>query len=101
MRFINKNDLIYIDLQRKQRSSSLIMKNKVIEIIRILGVGLNEIVFDFEIDDVQFNSIEWVPEDNSVRVHIFHDDFDYHFDFDGIDIDKQIKIYRKLSVFMN
>ena len=78
------------------------MKEKVIDLIQILGMGLNELVFDFEIDGVKFNSIEWVPEEDQILLHIFEDDeTDYHCDFEGIDIDKQIKVYKILSVLYN
>ena len=74
------------------------MKEKVIDLIQILGIGLNELVFDFEVDGVKFNSIEWVPEEDQVLLHIFEDEeIDWHCDFEGIDIDKQIKVYKLLS----
>lgn len=76
------------------------MKQKIINLIQILGVDINELVFDFEIDGVKFNSIEWIPEEDQVLLHIFEDDeTDLHFDFEGIDIDKQIKVYKILSKF--
>jgi len=78
------------------------MKEKVIDLIQDLGMGLNELVFDFEIDGVKFNSIEWVPEDDLVLLHIFEDEeTDWHCDFEGIDIDKQIKVYKIISKFVN
>ena len=78
------------------------MKEKVIDLIQILGMGLNELVFDFEIDGVKFNSIEWVPEEDQILLHIFEDDeTDYHCDFEGIDIDKQIKVYKTILTFLN
>lgn len=78
------------------------MKEKVIDLIQILGVGLNELVFDFEIDGVKFNSIEWVPEEDQILLHIFEDEeTDWHCDFEGIDIDKQIKVYKTILTFLN
>ena len=78
------------------------MKDKVSGLIRTLGQGLNELVFDFEIDGVKFNSIEWLPEEDKVLLHIFEDDeIDYHCDFEVIDIDKQIKVYKIVSAFLN
>jgi hypothetical protein len=78
------------------------MKEKIIDLIRILGIGFNELVFDFEIDGVKFNSIEWLPEENVVLLHIFEDDeTDMHCDFENIDIDKQIKVYKILTSFIN
>jgi len=76
------------------------MKEKVVDLIRILGIGLNELVFDFEIDGVKFNSIEWLPEEDVVLLHIFEDETDMHCDFENIDIDKQIKVYKLLSSFI-
>jgi hypothetical protein len=50
------------------------MKDKVSNLIKTLGLGLNELVFDFEIDGVKFNSIEWLPEEDKVLLHIFEDE---------------------------
>jgi hypothetical protein len=78
------------------------MKEKVIDLIQILGAGLNELVFDFEIDGVKFNSIEWVPEEDQILLHIFEDEeTDWHCDFECIDIDKQIKVYKTILTFLN
>lgn len=78
------------------------MKDKIVDLIRLLGIGFNELVFDFEIDGVKFNSIEWVPENDTVLLHIFEDDeTDIHCDFENLDIDKQIKVFKVLSTFMN
>lgn len=77
------------------------MKDKVVELIKILGVGYNELVFDFTIDGVDFNSIEWCPEEDVILLHIFDDDYDGFFDFEGIDIDKQIKLYKILLEILN
>lgn len=78
------------------------MKDKVIDLIRLLGTGFYELVFDFEIDGVKFNSIEWMPEDDIVLLHIFEDDeTDLSCNFENLDIDKQIKVYKLLSSFNN
>jgi len=78
------------------------MKDKVIDLIRLLGVGFNELVFEFEIDGVDFNSIEWLPDEDLVLLHIFEDDeTDIYCDFEGIDIDKQIKVYKLLLSILN
>ncbi len=78
------------------------MKDKIVDLIRLLGIGLNELVFDFEIDGVKFNSIEWLPENDVVLLHIFEDDeTDLHCDFENLDIDKQIKVHKILSSFLN
>ena len=78
------------------------MKDKIVDLIRLLGMGLNELVFDFEVDGVKFNSIEWQPESDVVLLHIFEDDeTDLHCDFENMDIDKQIKVFKILTSFIN
>lgn len=77
------------------------MKDKIIDLISLLGAGLNELVFDFEIDDVKFNSIEWLPEEDVILLHVFEDESDFHCDFENIDIDKQIKVYKILSALID
>lgn len=78
------------------------MKDKIIELIVIIGEGFNELVFDFQVNDVTFNSIEWLPDEDMILLHIFqNDDIDMHCNFDNIDIDKQIKVYKLLSSFID
>lgn len=73
------------------------MKDKIINLIVSLGMGLNELIFDFEIDNLVFNSIEWEPESDDILLHIFIEDKDIYCNFEGIDIDKQIKIFKILE----
>jgi hypothetical protein len=35
------------------------VREKVKNIIKLLGLGIDELVIDLKIDDVTFNSIEW------------------------------------------
>ena len=75
------------------------MKRKIAKIIKILGIGLNELVIDFELSIGLFNSIEWSKSENKIWLHIFHDEenIDIIFDFDDLDdFDKYI-IYTLLS----
>lgn len=62
------------------------MKDKVADLIRIIGVGFNELVFDFVIDGVTFNSIEWDPIEDRVLLHIFDEEneLDHDCDFEGV-----------------
>jgi hypothetical protein len=77
------------------------LKEKVIELVKFLGDGLNEIIFDFLIDDIKFNSIEYIPDENILNLHIFHKDLDYCCDFDGMDENKQDQVYKILLYFIN
>lgn len=75
------------------------MKRKLAKIIRILGIGLNELVIDIETSVAIFNSIEWSKSENKIWLHIFHDEEDIQltFDFDDLDIIDQYIIFSLLS----
>lgn len=73
------------------------MKNKLIQIIKILGIGLNEIIVDIELDTIVVNSIEWSPSDDKIYLHIFNDDLDIEMDFDDASVENQVIIFNKLS----
>lgn len=75
------------------------MKSKVRDIIKILGVGMNELILDMDLGDVTFNSIEWDEEGDKILLHIFEDDdYDYYIDFDDLNSEQQNKIYVLLSI---
>jgi hypothetical protein len=78
------------------------VKEKVKEIIKILGVGYNEIVTDLNIDGFIFNSIEWDEEEDKILLHMFEDDdYDYFVDFDDLEEESKQKIYVLLSIIYN
>lgn len=60
-------------------------RKKLISLIKMLSIVTNEIVFDFSIGDLDFNSIEWDKENNKVILHKFEDDdIDIEFDYDDL-----------------
>ena len=63
------------------------MKRKLAKVIRILGIGLNELVIDIETSVAIFNSIEWSKSE----------DIQLTFDFDDLDIIDQYIIFSLLS----
>ena len=74
------------------------MKKKVIQIIKILGIGLNELIIDIELESITINSIEWSPDDNKVYLHVFEeDDVDLEFNFDELPKPDQKTIFTQLS----
>lgn len=77
------------------------MKKKVKELIKILGIGLNELVIDIVLEEITFNSIEFDEENNKIILHRFEDDLDYEFDFEELDDDKQLLVYKVLSIIYN
>jgi hypothetical protein len=59
------------------------MKKEIIDIIRILGIGMSEIIIDMKIGDTIFNSIEYVEPDILI-LHTFDDEFDIETNWDSI-----------------
>ena len=81
---------------------SSVMKEKVRDLIRILGIGLYELVIDINVGDITFNSIEWVEDEEIILLHIFgEDDMDYFIDFEELSTENQIIIYKSLSIIYN
>jgi hypothetical protein len=82
---------------------SSVMKEKVRDLIKILGIGLYELVIDINLDGITFNSIEWDEEEEIILLHIFeeNDDMDYFIDFEELSNENQIKIYKILSIIYN
>jgi len=78
------------------------MKEKVRDLIKILGIGLYELVIDINVGDMTFNSIEWLEEEEVILLHIFEDDdIDYFIDFEELSTENQIIIYKTLAIIYN
>ena len=73
------------------------MKTKMIQIIKILGFGFNELIIDITIEEFIINSIEYSIEEDRIYIHLFKDDMDIEIDFDDISDKSQKIIYNKLS----
>jgi hypothetical protein len=79
-----------------------VMKNKVINLIRILGFGINELLITIPLSVATFDSIEWDDVDDSVYLHIFEkDDYDMVVSFDDLSEEDQLKVYQILAVIYN
>lgn len=76
------------------------MEKKVANLVKILGIGINEILMDIELDIAIFDSIE-VDKNDKVILHIFEeDDMDISVDFSDLTDDDQLKIFKSLSVIL-
>ena len=79
-----------------------VMKNKVINLIRILGFGINELLITIPLSVATFDSIEWDDVDDSIYLHIFEkDDYDIVVSFDDLSEEDQLKVYQILAVIYN
>jgi len=59
--------------------------------IRIMGIGLTELIIDLDLGIATFNSIEYVKEDNKIYLNIFQEDEDIELSYDFDDLDKEDK----------
>jgi len=79
-----------------------VMKNKIVQLIKILGIGIHELVIDINLDCGSFESIEWNKEEDKIYLHIFEDeDIDITFDFEELSEEDQLKLYQILSILYN
>ncbi len=79
------------------------MKTKVANLIKILGITVNEIVIDIDLEDITVNSLEWVPETDTIILHVWFEaedeEYEYDVDFETLSIEDQKYIYNILSKF--
>ena len=75
------------------------MKRKVAKMIRIMGIGLTELVIDLDLGIATFNSIEYVKSENKIYLNIFQEDEDIEltYDFDDLDKDDKYLVYILLA----
>ena len=74
-----------------------ILRKKVINSIKILGIGIRELVFDIELSEMTINSIEFDDKHNIVLLHIFKCDLDMTYDFDDLSEKDKLTIIRTLD----
>jgi len=76
------------------------MKSELISLIRILGIGCNELIFDIDLEKVTINSIEF-REPDEVYLHHFTDyGFDFEIEFDDISKKDQKTVCRELNALL-
>lgn len=75
-----------------------VIKRKVIYLVYFLGNGLNELILDINLEEEKFNSIEVYK--NILLLHRFDDSLEYTIDFDDLDLDYKIEIYKTLFCFL-
>ena len=59
-------------------------KNKLVSLVKYLGITFDEVVVDIILEDVVFNSIEWRKKGNQVILHKFTEDLDCEFNYDEL-----------------
>ena len=81
------------------------MKKKVADLIKILGITVNEIVIEVEFGEYTINSLEWISETDTIILHIWFKvegdklEYEYDADFDTLSEEDQKKLYNILSKY--
>lgn len=75
-----------------------VIKKKVINHINHLGTGVLEIVIELPVSFITFNSIEYLQNINKVMLHHWtDDDLEMTYDFDDLEDEDKLEIFKILS----
>jgi hypothetical protein len=77
---------------------SSVIRRKVIKLINDIGLGVSEIIIDLPLSFETFNTIEL--NNNSITLHKFMDDLDYTTDFDYLDDEDKLEVYKLLYLYL-
>lgn len=75
------------------------MKEDIINVIRILGVGLTELILEIDLGFFVINSVEY-REPDEIILHSFKDDVDYEMNFDELGENYQKYIHKLLTILV-
>jgi hypothetical protein len=77
---------------------SSVIRRKVIKLINDIGLGFSEIIIDLPLSFETFDTIEL--NNNSITLHKFMDDLDYTTDFDYLDDEDKLEVYKLLYLYL-
>jgi hypothetical protein len=77
---------------------SSVIRRKVIRLINDIGLGVSEIIIDLPLSFDTFNTIEL--SNNSIILHKFNDVLDYTTDFDDLDDEDKLEVYKFLYLYL-
>jgi hypothetical protein len=76
------------------------MKEEIINIIKILGIGVKEIILDIDLGFFYVNSIEFIEPDEIILHSFEDDDTDVELNFDDLEEKHQKHLWLILSVLL-
>jgi hypothetical protein len=77
---------------------SSVIRKKVIRLINDIGLGVSEIIIDLPLSFETFNTIEL--NNNIITLHKFIDELDYTTDFDDLDDEDKLEVYKLLYLYL-
>ena len=87
---------LYIPSMKEIFSS--VIRRKVIRLINDIGLGVSEIIIDLPLSFDTFNTIEL--SNNLIILHKFNDVLDYTTDFDDLDDEDKLEVYKFLYLYL-
>jgi hypothetical protein len=76
------------------------MKEDIINIIKILGIGIKELVLDIDIGVFYVNSIEFIEPDEIILHNFEDDETDVELNFDDLEERHQKHLWLILSILL-
>ena len=76
------------------------MKEEIINIIKILGIGVKELILDIDLGFFYVNSIEFIEPDEIILHSFEDDDTDVELNFDDLEEKHQKHLWLILSVLL-
>jgi hypothetical protein len=76
------------------------MKEEIINIIKILGIGVKELILDIDLGFFYVNSIELIEPDEIILHSFEDDDTDVELNFDDLEEKHQKHLWLILSVLL-
>ncbi len=74
-----------------------VLKNKIVKLIDLYGLGVNEIILDFPLSIGTFHTIEYDKILNEIILHQFQFDFDYPYLLEDLSNDDKLRVYQILN----
>ncbi len=75
------------------------MKEDIINAIKILGIGLNELILEIDLGFFVVHSIEY-REPDEIILHSFSNYSDYEMNFDDLDLNFQKYIHKLITILV-
>jgi hypothetical protein len=74
-----------------------VLKNKIIKLIKLYGIDVEELILDFPLSVGIFNTIEYDKVLNEIILHQFEWELDYPYLFDDLPDEDKLRVYQILN----
>jgi hypothetical protein len=74
-----------------------VLKNKIIKLIKLYSIDIDELVIDFPLSIGFYHTIEYDKITNEIILHMFDFDFDYPYLLEDMSEDDKLRVYQILK----